>query len=70
MKCCLRFEKDQYLDAIQRFPEIDTIVQTSKGEARIDKLDIFKNIVYLRYGNDDWERLSLDEVNNLMNNRN
>lgn len=66
LKCCLRYEKDQYLDAIKNFPEIDMVVHTEKGEAKIDKLDIFKNLVYLRYDNDEWEWLTLEKVNELM----
>ena len=69
LKCCLRYEKDQYLDAIERFPEIDTAITTERGQGFVDKLDIFRNLVYLRYPNDEWERLTLDEVNSYINPR-
>jgi cell fate regulator YaaT (PSP1 superfamily) len=42
LKCCLNYELDTYLDALQGFPDFDTKLQTEKGMAICQKQDIFK----------------------------
>ena len=46
LKCCLNFELDQYVEAVKEFPSPNTKIRTSKGNAVIFKMDIFKKIVY------------------------
>lgn len=46
LKCCLNFELDQYVEAVKEFPSAKTKIRTSKGNAVIFKMDIFKKIVY------------------------
>ncbi len=62
LKCCLNYELEQYMSTLRRFPRVDTVVNTSTGEGRIKKLDIFKDIVWLLYANGTWEDLPLTEV--------
>ncbi len=62
LKCCLLFEMETYLEALKKFPPIDYEIQTEKGVGKIEKFDIFKNYVYVHYGNDIWERYTLDEI--------
>ncbi len=42
LKCCLNYELDTYLDALQDFPKHVDILKTKKGDARMVKMNIFK----------------------------
>lgn len=68
LKCCLSYEAQLYEELLKRFPPLDYSITTEKGEAKIEKIDIFQDAIYLHYAKDNgWERLSLDEVNALIN---
>jgi cell fate regulator YaaT (PSP1 superfamily) len=46
LKCCLNYELDTYLDALQHFPENCDTLQVTKGNASLIKKDIFKNLMW------------------------
>src|SRR5215213_2816014 len=46
LKCCLNYELDTYLDALQGFPENADMLQISRGTATLIKKDIFKNLMW------------------------
>jgi cell fate regulator YaaT (PSP1 superfamily) len=46
LKCCLNFELDTYLDALQAFPDYADNLQTQMGTAFLIKKDIFKNLMW------------------------
>ena len=46
LKCCLNYELDTYLDALQFFPENADTLQVGKGNAFLIKKDIFKNLMW------------------------
>jgi cell fate regulator YaaT (PSP1 superfamily) len=46
LKCCLNYELDTYLDALQHFPDHVDILYTAKGNAHLSKKDIFKNLMW------------------------
>ena len=46
LKCCLNYELDTYLDALQFFPDNCETLQVSKGNALLIKKDIFKNLMW------------------------
>ncbi len=46
LKCCLNFELDTYLDALQAFPDYADNLQTVMGQAFLIKKDIFKNLMW------------------------
>lgn len=46
LKCCLNYELDTYLDALQHFPENCDVIQVAKGNAFLIKKDIFKNLMW------------------------
>jgi cell fate regulator YaaT (PSP1 superfamily) len=46
LKCCLNFELDTYLDALQDFPDYADTLQTAMGQAFLIKKDIFKNLMW------------------------
>ncbi len=46
LKCCLNYELDTYLDALQFFPTDGDMLETAKGRAFLIKKDIFKNLMW------------------------
>lgn len=46
LKCCLNYELDTYLDALQHFPENAETIRVQKGVASLIKKDIFKNLMW------------------------
>jgi cell fate regulator YaaT (PSP1 superfamily) len=46
LKCCLNYELDTYLDALQNFPDNADTLQVAKGNALLIKKDIFKNLMW------------------------
>src|ERR1017187_7714880 len=46
LKCCLNYELDTYLDALQQFPDNADTLQVTKGTALLIKKDIFKNLMW------------------------
>jgi cell fate regulator YaaT (PSP1 superfamily) len=46
LKCCLNYELDTYLDALQHFPDNCDQIQVAKGNAFLIKKDIFKNLMW------------------------
>jgi len=46
LKCCLNYELDTYLDALQFFPENCDTIQVAKGTAILIKKDIFKSLMW------------------------
>jgi cell fate regulator YaaT (PSP1 superfamily) len=46
LKCCLNYELDTYLDALQHFPDSADVLMTAMGPANLIKKDIFKNLMW------------------------
>src|SRR5215203_854803 len=46
LKCCLNYELDTYLDALQGFPENADMLQIARGTATLIKKDIFRNLMW------------------------
>ena len=46
LKCCLNYELDTYLDALQHFPDNADTIQVAKGTAILIKKDIFRNLMW------------------------
>ena len=68
LKCCLNYELDTYLDALQDFPKTDTKLFTEKGKAQCQKIDIFKGLMWFSYEKDGmhWHKLKIDQVKEIM----
>ena len=63
LKCCLNFELDTYMDALQFFPTDADTLETAKGRAFLVKKDIFKNLMwYAVQGSSSHYPLSLETV--------
>jgi cell fate regulator YaaT (PSP1 superfamily) len=46
LKCCLNYELDTYLDALQHFPDNADTIEIARGPAYLIKKDIFKNLMW------------------------
>ncbi len=46
LKCCLNYELDTYLDALQHFPNDADVLEVTRGRAFLVKKDIFKNLMW------------------------
>jgi cell fate regulator YaaT (PSP1 superfamily) len=53
LKCCLNYELDTYLDALEDFPEDADHLKTKAGSLVLIKTDIFKGLLYYVYENND-----------------
>ena len=63
LKCCLNYELEQYMTALQVFPKIDTVLYTDQGRCVVKKVDIFKERIWVQYGDDAWAELTMQQVN-------
>lgn len=52
LKCCLNYELDTYLDALDQFPKGNDKLQTEAGAAILLKTDIFKGLMFYAYENE------------------
>jgi len=68
LKCCLNFELDSYVEALKDFPKTDTWLQTQKGIAVYQKMDIFKRLLWYAYKDNpmQWVTLTVDQVNEII----
>lgn len=64
LKCCLNYELDVYVDALQDFPSQDLKLFTEKGMASCQKVDIFKGLMWYAYKDDwmNWHKLTTTQV--------
>ncbi|GAC1303499.1 MAG: hypothetical protein NVSMB24_09610 [Mucilaginibacter sp.] len=63
LKCCLNYELDTYMDALKHIPENVNVLKTERGDARLQKTDIFKKLMWFSYpGEEAWVPLPLTRV--------
>lgn len=66
LKCCLNYELDTYLDALQHFPEDAEVIEVAKGKAFLVKKDIFRNLMwYSTSESTKYYPLSIETVKNI-----
>jgi cell fate regulator YaaT (PSP1 superfamily) len=46
LKCCLNYELDTYLDALQQFPDDCDMIEIARGRAFLVKKDIFRSLMW------------------------
>ena len=63
LKCCLNYELDTYLDALKDIPDIRRPLITKKGEAFLQKTDIFRKTMWFAYrGENNWIPVAAERV--------
>ena len=67
LKCCLNYELDAYLDALKDIPQVQRPLQTAKGEAFLQKTDIFRRRMWFAFkGDNNWVMLDTSRVRELL----
>lgn len=64
LKCCLNFELDSYLDALNSFPSMESRFETEKGWTHCVKVDVFKREMWFAYekGGIVWYKFSVNDI--------
>lgn len=62
LKCCLNYELEQYMTALASIPQIDTPIRTERGKGYIRKIDIFKEVVWVKFKDNVWEEMPFEAV--------
>ncbi len=68
LKCCLNFELDAYVEALNEFPKTDVKIKTEKGIAVCQKIDIFKGFLWYAYEGEwmNWYKISVVDANEMI----
>ncbi len=67
LKCCLNYELDTYLDALEDIPQLDGPLITEKGKAKLQKTDIFRKIMWFGYDDENtWIPIKTFRVNEII----
>jgi cell fate regulator YaaT (PSP1 superfamily) len=59
LKCCLNYELDTYMEALKDIPTVETNIQTTQGDARLQKTDIFKKMMWFSFAGNEGEWVSV-----------
>ncbi|EOZ96928.1 Signal peptidase-like protein [Indibacter alkaliphilus LW1] len=63
LKCCLNYELDTYMQALEDVPTVDRPLQTETGTAKLQKTDIFRKLMWFSYNNDNnWHSITCERV--------
>ncbi len=67
LKCCLNYELETYMEALQEIPTVDKPLLTEKGEAKLQKTDIFRKIMWFGYDKESsWYPVDVARVMEIM----
>lgn len=67
LKCCLNYELETYMEALQDIPKIETPLLTEAGEAKLQKTDIFRKIMWFGFNDENtWYPVNVDRVNQIL----
>ncbi len=67
LKCCLNYELETYMDALQYIPKVEAPLLTEKGEATLQKTDIFRKIMWFGFREEStWYPLNIERVNEIL----
>lgn len=67
LKCCLNYELDTYMEALKDIPTVEKPILTVLGEARLQKTDIFRKMMWFSYkSGEDWLPVSTQDVYKLL----
>jgi cell fate regulator YaaT (PSP1 superfamily) len=67
LKCCLNYELETYLEALEHIPKIEGPLLTEKGEATLQKTDIFRKIMWFGFvAETTWYPLNIERVNQIL----
>jgi cell fate regulator YaaT (PSP1 superfamily) len=63
LKCCLNYELDTYMAALEDIPTVEKPLQTTLGNAKLQKTDIFRKLMWFSYNNENnWHSITCERV--------
>lgn len=63
LKCCLNYELETYVEALKDIPELDVPLEIEKGQAKLQKTDIFRKIMWFGYDDENtWYPVEVTRV--------
>ncbi|MEO0553270.1 MAG: regulatory iron-sulfur-containing complex subunit RicT [Bacteroidota bacterium] len=67
LKCCLNYELETYMDALEDIPSLGRPLQIEKGNAKLQKTDIFRRIMWFGYDDENvWHPIPVDRVKHII----
>jgi cell fate regulator YaaT (PSP1 superfamily) len=67
LKCCLNYELETYIEALEDIPKIEGPLLTEKGDATLQKTDIFRKIMWFGFSEENtWYPLNVERVNEIL----
>lgn len=67
LKCCLNYELETYMEALEDIPKIEAPLQTLKGDATLQKTDIFRKVMWFGFSEENtWYPLNVSRVNEIL----
>ena len=67
LKCCLNYELETYMEALEDIPKIEGSLLTDKGEATLQKTDIFRKIMWFGFNEENtWYPLNIQRMNQIL----
>lgn len=67
LKCCLNFELESYMSALEDIPTIEKPLLTQAGKAKLQKTDIFRRLMWFSYNDDNnWHSIDCDRVKSII----
>jgi cell fate regulator YaaT (PSP1 superfamily) len=63
LKCCLNYELQTYMEALKHIPTIQERITIARGQAYLQKTDIFRKLMWFSFDKDDnWYSTTVDRV--------
>jgi len=69
LMCCLSYEHGFYVESMKKYPEMNSLIVTPKGKGVVEKIDVFKEEIYVKYPSEEWEKYSLTDLENFQKNK-
>ena len=67
LKCCLNYELDTYMDALQDIPKIEGSLELENGRVTLQKTDIFRKVMWFSYaGENTWHPVDTSRVHEII----
>lgn len=67
LKCCLNYELDTYMEALEHIPKVDKLLKTENGDAYLQKTDIFRQVMWFGFaGESMWHPITTERVREIL----
>ena len=67
LKCCLNYELDTYMQALEHIPQIEEPLYVEMGSAKLQKTDIFRRIMWFSFQDENtWHPVETERVREIL----